>query len=171
MEEETEEIARARALFPKMPPEVFDAWILPQIVDWGWPFRTLNDSVLGTKWDSYFCDLPFKYWAALGWYLRYIKPSQKFLHAETIARIHEVGGAAFGYKTKTAHLENTRERFWASATFIQDHGDFPPPPIIGDLFQNKLRIIDGHHRLAALFHVGMPDEFRTEAWLGSIQPL
>src|ERR1039457_234637 len=149
-------------MFPRMPQAVFDAWIQPEIDAVGWPLPSWPDS-----WQRFFCDLPLSYWVALEWKLSSISISQQFLHSDTMIRIRRVGVTATTH-TRLTNVENSSERFWASTVFIREHAQLPGPPLIIDSFENRFRVVDGHHRLAALFHVGVPVGFTTPAWIGSI---
>lgn len=151
----------AKDLFPRMPQAVFDAWIQPEIDAVGWPFPSWTDN-----WAAFFCDLPLSYWAALEWTLYDAPISQQILHNDTLIRIDRVRITATTHARLT-NVQNSSERFWASTKFIRQHRQLPGSPLIADSFQNRLRVVDGHHRLAALFHIGVPIGFETPAWLGS----
>jgi hypothetical protein len=153
-------------LFPRMPVEVFDLWIRPHIPDYGWPFSPTKPSVLGTRWYKFFTRQPISYWATLYWRLDKIKIGQNSLAGDTWLRIQWVIGAVvFGQNTPTAQLEDTSKRFWACAALIKNHGDLPP--IIGVATNAGFSVVDGHHRLAALVHLGMADGHPISAWIGS----
>ena len=145
-----------------MPKEVFEAWIEPHLGANGFPLTA-------PTWNKFFCNLPIRYWAALEWDLQQVEPRQDIFDRQTILRIGWIiGNAAFGLNTPTADIENTRKRFWAAAAFVRRNRRLPGLPIVGDLFSTKIRIVDGHHRLAALFHIGVPAGVNMAVWVGSI---
>jgi hypothetical protein len=152
---------KARKSFPNMPKEVFQAWIEPNLEPYGLP---LDKPI----WNNFFCCLPIRYWARLMWELRSIEPSENAFDGESLLRFNWIiSNVTLGYQTPTADVEKTSERFWAAATFIQQNGVLPGPPIIGDRWPERLRLVDGHHRLAALFHTGIEIE-SIPVWVGSV---
>jgi hypothetical protein len=152
-------------IFPKMPAEVFDLWIRPHISAYGWPFTAQNLRLEGTKWSAFFTGYSLQQWTAFDWYLTTVRLVPGLFHEETMQRIEWVVGAcAFDYKTPTAKLENTKERFRACTAFIEQHGKFPQP-VVGLSSALGLEIVDGHHRLAALFFLGKHERFDMPIWL------
>src|SRR5437879_377450 len=112
MEHRETQIMIARALFPNMPQEVFDSWILPEIQYSGWPFRSSRDSIHASGWSAYLCDMSLDYWTALNWELYSVVVSQNLFHRDTLIRIHRVGVTATT-QTRLTNVQNSSERFWA----------------------------------------------------------
>jgi hypothetical protein len=158
-------------LFPNMPSAVFDAWIRPFIEDRGWSFRSLDDSLSNTRWSAFFCDLPLRYWARLSWELRDVPIDKNFsiLDSFTLTCIQRVIDHATDPLGCSVRISNdTPQRFFGAASYIKTNGHLPGPPLVGDMIP-KLRIVEGHHRLAALSFVGVPPNFATKVWIGSAE--
>jgi hypothetical protein len=148
-----------------MPSEVFDLWICPGIDAYGWPFSSVNDSITGTKWDRFFIGRTLSFWATIEWRLLSLPMNQSVYHPETLTRVQWiVNNCAFGQQTPTADVQNTRERFWAAATFIRINGKLPSP-VVGITTKEGFEIVDGNHRLAALVFLGLPITFSFPAWI------
>src|SRR5258707_6309855 len=112
------EIERARSLFTTMPSEVFDLWICPLIDSDGWPFSSVNDSLIGTEWDRFFIGRPLSFWATVEWRLLSLPMDESAYHPETVTRVRWiVDNCAFGQQTPTANVQNTEKRFRTAATF------------------------------------------------------
>jgi ParB-like nuclease domain len=159
------EIERARTSFKTMPPEVFDLWIVPGIDSHGWPFSSVNDSVIGTAWDSFFIGRPLSFWANVEWRLLSLPMNESVYHPETALRVRWIfGNCALGEQTPTANLQDTKKRFWTAASFIQVNGKLPSP-IVGITTKEGFEIVDGHHRLAALVFLRFPNTFSLPAWI------
>ncbi len=67
-------------------------------------------------------------------------------------------------ETAAANLKRTNERFRAGAAFIRSSGKLPAP-VVGVLSNRGLLILDGYHRLAALFYLDKAEGFDLPIWL------
>jgi hypothetical protein len=90
------QIETARKLFAKMPREVFDLWILPGIEFYGWPFSSVSERTVGTRWERFFACQPMSFWADAVWQLLTIPAKKHVFHLETQARILALIGTAEG---------------------------------------------------------------------------
>jgi hypothetical protein len=106
-----EETEAARKLFPKMPREVFDLWIVPGIEFHGWPFTSIGENTVGTKWEGFFGCYPMNFWGDAIWKLLSIPTKKHIFHLETEARILTIIGNAQGVQTPMTGLYRTVERF------------------------------------------------------------
>jgi hypothetical protein len=157
-------------LFPRMPKAVFDAWIRPCIADYGWPFSYSNLLIQDERWQKFFDDKSLSYWRSLYWSFSSLKISNNVLDSTTRLRIGWVIGANVrGLKTPTTNLKDTSERFRACTEFIKKNGSLPSA-IIGVPTPRGFRVVDGHHRLAALFHLKMAEGKEVPAWMGVKNP-
>jgi hypothetical protein len=148
-----------------MPDEVFDRWIAPFIAQIGWPFVTTEDDLGNTRWKYLLARMPLSVWAAGQWRLIVLDakealadPLQEVMFRETIK------GGVYGDKTLGANLQDTEERFRACADFIRIN-DTIPTPIVGTYCNGIFKILDGNHRLAALFHVKGFRSHKVPCWL------
>jgi hypothetical protein len=153
-------------MFPKMPQEVFDLWIAPHLEDYGWPFLSAGSSIAGSNWENFFAHRPLRKWADLSWQIIQIDPSQNIFHSDTMWRVKGIiGHCVNGFQTDMANIQNSQQRFRACASWITIHRSLPAPLIgIYDEHAFGFELVDGHHRLAALFHIGFPRGFKIPAW-------
>ena len=63
-----------------------------------------------------------------------------------------------------AGVQRSEERFRACAEFIRNHNQIPVP-IIATIDNGEIKIIDGAHRIAALMHVGLPENYLVPTWV------
>jgi hypothetical protein len=75
------QIETARKLFAKMPREVFDLWILPGIEFYGWPFSSVSERTVGTRWERFFACQPMSFWADAVWQLLTIPAKKHVFHS------------------------------------------------------------------------------------------
>ena len=147
-----------------MPAEVFDMWMLPAIESLGWKFTVVPDSVAATNWDGFFGSRPPTFWAKANWRFLEFPLHAHLLNSADQARIGWIiEFAVQGKQTKAANLKNCKERFWAFAAYIKEHGKLPLP-IIATISRGVIEIVDGFHRLAALFFLERAAGFRLPIW-------
>jgi hypothetical protein len=147
-----------------MPPEVFDLWIVPGLEFYRWQFTSPSQSVEDTEWKGFFGFQPLSFWANAHWGHVLIPASNRTFHPRTRKRIIAIIGTAEGYQTPMADVRDSKNRFWACASFIRKHGTIPFP-IVATPTQEGLDLVDGHHRLAAFVHLGFAAKGSIPAWL------
>lgn len=154
-----------------MPDEVFNNWLLPHIQLYGWPFKTPSDNFSDHNWPNCFSiHHTLKQWTECEWELTNIIVDSINLHDRTLKIIGEITiNAVEGIQTSATDQIGIggKERFWACAAFYREHGTLPSP-IVFYKFSNYIRILDGFHRLAAIFHIGVPYDFKIPAWFAKI---
>src|SRR5262249_39784519 len=102
----------------------------------------------------------------LDWVLSSLRLTELVFHPQTVHRAEAIiGHCVRNEPTVTANLHNSKQRFWACASFIQAHGNVPKPLVAVSL-PFGFEVVDGNHRLAALIHLGFPSSFHIQAWLG-----
>jgi ParB-like nuclease domain len=158
------EIERARSFFKTMPSEVFDHWVLPGVEFHGWPFTSTSQSVEETRWNGFFGPKPLDFWVNARWEHVSIPVSTQTFHPETQARIIAIIGTAHGFQTPMANLRDSKERFWACASLIREHGAIQSPLVVIRT-QYGLYLLDGHHRLAAFVYLEFIGTAPIPAWL------
>ena len=155
-----DDVQKARQIFPKMPQEVFDLWIKPGVEIYGWSFLSTPEPLVGTRWQRLCAGSSLRDWVTLDWNLTSLPLMESIFHPQTVARAEAIiGHCVRGEQTVTANLHNTKERFWACASFIEINRRVPQPLIAVDL-PAGFEIVDGNHRLAALVHLGFGNSFR-----------
>jgi hypothetical protein len=154
-----------REFFPHMPDEVFEMWLAPFIQQIGWPFTKITDDLSGTRWSILLKDIPLHVWNQLIWSRVDVEFSKiNFAAFNKLAFEDIIGHCVHGRSTATANLPNTKERFRACAEFIRVHQTIPKPIAVMSR-NNKIEVIDGIHRIAALLHVGLPKGYRLPIWI------
>jgi len=156
---------KPREFFPNMPDEVFDNWLAPIINDHGWPFTSINDDLFSSDWIFKIGNkFSLKQWFECEWELTDIPLDNANFKHYTLKIISEIiVNAVNGIPTETTDLIGGDERFRACASFYREYGKIPWPIVIYK-FSNFVRVLDGFHRLAAIFHVGYPHDFKVPAW-------
>lgn len=148
-----------------MPAELRDMWLGPIAEEYGWPFQSLDDSTQGTRWRYVLPKMTLREVSELVWVLERIDLATKpFTPGSLDAVKGLIQQHVLGLDTLYANLANTQERFRACASFIREHGDLPAPIAVIDTGA-AYDLLDGNHRLAALFHVGLPPGFQAPAWV------
>ncbi len=158
-----------REFFPNMPDEVFDLWLAPLIQGKGWPFNSITDDLQKTNWRYVLgIDSTLRDWASCSWSLIEINLSEIKLTNSGVNMIKAIiGYCVMGNQTVTANLENTKERFQACTEFFIENGTIPNPVVVKKT-RDGIEVIDGHHRLAAIAHVGAPKNLLIPAWITEI---
>ena len=139
-----------------MPPEVFDQWLMPFVIDpdYGWPFLSIKESIVHSIWEAIFQFKTLAFWDNMQWKKTHIvHPTDESFDAETMFRIKKL---LFIHtrpeQTIFTPVENGAHRLLACAKFITIHNKLPLP-VVGLSSNNKITIIDGHHRLSAYFYL------------------
>jgi hypothetical protein len=154
-----------KAFFPKMPADVFDQWIAPQIPVYGWPFSSIDCATTHTKWHRFFAGRTLAQWASFDFLLNELPYRTLMFEDKTDWRIEGIfDHCSLGLQTQQANIYETVNRFRACAEFIHLNGRLPRP-VIGFLNEGLIEIIDGHHRLAALRYIGVRPDFKVPIWM------
>ena len=160
---------KPREFFPNMPDELFNKWLLPFIEAQGWPFNSISDDLQASDWKNNLgINHTLKQWSECEWELISIPLILTNFKLHTLQTIFDIiTFSVKGIPTSTANLERTQERFWACASFYREHNTVPWPIVIYE-FDEFIRVVDGFHRLAAIFHIGFSPEFKIPAWLAKL---
>ena len=164
----TTPLEQARVMFPNMPDEVFAEFLQPLIIeDIGWPFCNPNDSLVGTDWYRILYPLTLEALCYFKWFRKVFTITENLLYEGSIADIKLI-------------IRNKTENIWASIgrdstpcrnsllwheVDIQKAGKFRAPVTIA-YTPLGLKILDGNHRIAALYTLGLVDTFKVDAWVG-----
>jgi hypothetical protein len=158
-----------REIFPYMPDEVFEMWLEPFIQQIGWPFTKITDDLSGTRWSIILGDNSLHDWNQLIWSRLDVEFTKIDFAIETREVIQSIiGHCVHGLPTRTANLPNTKQRFRACTEFVRLHSTIPKPILVISR-NNKIKVIDGNHRIAALLHIGMPKGYRLPIWIAHPQ--
>jgi hypothetical protein len=159
-----------RALFPQMPDEVFDLWLRPEIERNGWPFSGEETVVADPAWAKYLRNHSPAFWRGVVWNrvlqnIEWIPIEQR---AKNVA--NQLAGftrqfSETGFAPPTL-VPNSVEKVIALAAVTNTSGKIPKPLIF--LIQGgEWWLMDGHHRLAALFTLENYENFQIDAWVGT----
>lgn len=154
-----------RQFFPNVPDEVFDMWLIPLAKDYGWPFENIHEETKDTKWYHTLGGLPLSFWHSAEWELTQrdlLSMPFSFITKFVLRSLIEQYQS--GSHTVVANLERTKERFGACADFIITNGIIPKPIIVLER-NGAFEIVDGNHRVAALLHVGVPQNYKVPMWI------
>lgn len=155
-----------RDFFPHMPDEVFDTWLAPLAEDYGWPFKKSQDCIKETKWFVIFGNYDLEFWTSVKWRIISTQLHPEIFANGTCFRLNSIiQFCTEGVPTFTANLQGTVERFRACTDFIRANRKLPRPIVAITRNRIEFEIIDGHHRIAALLHVGIPVGYEIPIWI------
>ena len=161
-------LEHAQSMFPKMPQDVFDLWLRPFIEEDGWPFSSINDDTKGTVWLQYFWGESIGMVSQLSWERKRLPLSTSLFTPVSMMMIDEIIKAHMcGADIPIAKIKNgkARESFLRSRKFIECAGRVHTPVVVrGEL--GDFEILDGNHRIAAAFSLGLDESFFLDTWIG-----
>lgn len=140
-----------------MPEEVFSSWIGEIIEVNGWPFCSIDDPYPHQIWANFFLGLPLAYWANAIWTQSSLQETREFLTPESARLVVDVGThAMFGFPAFIGiQVANSAARVHAHRSFIERERRFPGFLTGLNRGDGILHLVDGNHRLAALWSLGM----------------
>lgn len=159
----------ARKCFPQMPDELFNMWIKPEIESRGWPFGGDEAIVSDPAWAKYLRNLGPHFWRGVRWR----RVSQAFItvpleeRAKNIGRMLAEVGREFQETgiAKSTLVKNSPQKVAALAEVTSSCGQLPKPLVC--LVQGQeWWLMDGHHRLGALFMLGDQNSIPFDCWVG-----
>lgn len=174
---------QAQVMFPNMPDPVFDIWLAPLIETGGWPFTFLKQSTANTGWHRLLDGVSLESIARRVW-TRHVIPCSldAFDHMaiQTILGIcaaHIPDWPAIIPNLSPDQVRNllsilrglkggqASASFKRSRSYVYEHGKLHTPAV---LLQEPsgLKIMDGNHRLAAMFSLPRYETRYIDAWIG-----
>jgi hypothetical protein len=162
------EIARARQMLDQMPDQVFELWLEPIIRLNGWPFANLNAPCVG-NFREYFGAIPLNEVAKLHWHRSPLAIADCVFNPNSKKRIQQMMDFhIFGRKDGLECAVDGEARFMRLKEVIAKICAYPAPIVLlrdGEYFQ----ILDGYHRITALFALvfeGKVEKFEMDCWIG-----
>jgi hypothetical protein len=150
-----------------MPEEVFNLWLAPLIASDGWAFTSIFSSTYGTIWYRYFEGQSIEFFHNLFWHRKNIPCSFRSFHPssryviELLINTHLKNIPTIAAQVKGG---KGKEIFFGLRQFIKRTGRLPAPVIL--VWQSGgYHIMDGNHRISALFSLGIQD-LLIDAWIG-----
>lgn len=162
-------IKQAKAMLPNMPDEVFDGFLSPLIDSFGWPFRSVYQILDGTEWYRILSPLTLPELSVLKWNRKLFTLESHTLYEGSIADLELI-------------IRNKEEDVWAAISRdsspcrvsllwheadIQKTGKFCAPITMAQT-PFGWKILDGNHRIAALFTLGLVETVKVDAWIGML---
>lgn len=162
-----------KLFFPNMPSEVFEQFIQPQLQFDIESLTVLETFVTAPGWAKYFRNKPLKFWASLTWTKLSIPYRDVHINPETInlacQLAKEFRESCPSQTAERANIQDSKARFDACASFIKSMGKFPKPLVCLDV-GSHFDLLDGYHRLAALFSTNDYENFPVDVWVGKAIP-
>lgn len=150
-----------------MPTEVFDYFLKPIINDIGWPFQSIFSPLAGTDWYRILHPLTLVCLSQLKWVRREFILEKEVFYPSSLADI----GYVIANKTKDIWAfvgrdsQPCRDSLLWHEKFITKTGRLSAPVTM--VFTTEgFKILDGNHRIASLFTLGIIDTFKVDAWVG-----
>lgn len=155
-----------REMFPNLPDEVWNIFIVPLNDD----RSNIFDTHVNGRWFVHFGGLSIEAFSKLQWNLT-ILPTNEILDNFTITDIDRIlsycnikdspyARARFiGYDPSIRTTVAKYTEFIAKARRL-------PAPIVGIRTNAKFKVLDGNHRLATLFDLGLYSSIPIDAWIG-----
>jgi len=151
-----------------MPDEIFNSFLYPLIInDIGWPFLTVDDSINGTDWYRILYPFSLSSLSKLKWKLSSFllnkdilcKGSQDDIDMVILNKTEDVW-ALIGRDSKPSRDSLA----WHKKNIITTGRLSAPVAVAFTLF--GIKVLDGHHRIAALFDLGLQNTTPIDAWIG-----
>ena len=160
-------VEMARKILSRMPDSVFQMWIEPIVARIGWPFLAASDSTFGTEWERMFDHLGMEVIAQLRWELEKVPARRDLFDPTSVAVIKGL------IEAHVCHQSNVFALAWSKLRydqFVYQHAKSGSRRILAPcvlmLDRGLYRILDGNHRIAALYVVCNGGEFEIDAWVG-----
>jgi len=161
-------LEKAKHHLPLMPKEVFDGFMAPLIInDIGWPFTSASDSLAGTDWFRILHPFSLSSLSQLQWKINTFSLNKDILYPSskddidlTIINKTRNVWAYIGRDSEPSR----RSLAWHKES-IKTTGCLCAPITVA-MTGEGVKILDGHHRVAAIFDLGINDTFPVNAWVG-----
>ncbi len=153
-----------------MPEALFRLWIAPEVQRRGWPFQGDENNVSDPAWSRYLRERGPAFWRTVHW-----TRIQPYVHdcpieerALLIARWLAGVGRTFARSgiAEPTLVRNSPQKVAALAAAIRDQGRMPAP-LVFLARKDEWWLLDGQHRLAALFMLDKQQDIRLDSWLGT----
>jgi hypothetical protein len=162
-----------KLIFTKMPSEVFEQFIQPQLkfdID---SLSVLETFITAPNWAKYFRHKSLSFWVNVEWVKLSVRYKESLIDPKAVALarqlMNDFGESSIGETAIRANVQDSKARFEACASFMQSMRKFPKPLICldtGDFWD----LLDGYHRLAALQSIEEHDDFIFDVYLGKHHP-
>lgn len=159
---------RARAMLPLVPPELFDQFFEPLItLDIGWPFTSVESGLRGTDWLRILYPFTLREIQQFKWVRNSFLLDKSLLHPVSQEDIYlvilnqtEDVWATVGRDSEPCR----RATAWHKENILSVGGLCAPVTLA--LAPEGIKILDGHHRIAALLDLDVHCSIPVDAWVG-----
>lgn len=163
------QIERARAMFSKMPEEVFDLFLRPLIMtDMGWPYSSVNDTLMiGSPWCCVLHPFSLRQLAEMDWTLEECVLDQNTLVESCVQDLELVWQNYQGRlpRNTSYDYDDCRSRTQKQLDIIRESGKPSLIPVVAVDYNGKLKLFDGNHRIVAAWQSGF-DHPMFRVWKG-----
>jgi hypothetical protein len=161
-------LERAKSMLPNVPANVFDNFFAPLIInDIGWPFSSIYDSLNGTDWYRILYPFSLDSLSQLKWKLTSFFLNKDILYPGSYDDINllirnEICDmeALIGWFPKDSKLRLGRNKQLIKTT------QRLPAPVVFAKTPHGIKLLDDHHRIAALFMLELHNTIPVDAWIG-----
>jgi len=163
------DIEKAKSMLSNIPDDAFNSFFAPLIInDIGWPFLTIHDPLDGTDWFRILFPLSLSSLSKLRWQLSTYFLNKDILHPVSYADLNIlISNSIYNIEALFSwYPKKSRERLAWHKKHIETTRRFCTPITVA-ITSNGIKILDGHHRVAALFSLGLNDSLPVDAWIGS----
>ncbi len=161
-------IDRAKAMFPNIPADVFDNFFAPLIInDIGWPSFSIYDALDGTDWYRILYPFSLQTLSKLTWKISSFFLNKDILYPGSYDDIKLlILNEIYDMETLIGwYPKDSRQRLARNKQLIKTTGRFPAPVVFART-SSGMKLLDGHHRVAALFILGLHSTIPVDAWIG-----
>lgn len=161
-------IEQAKAMLPNVPREVFDTYLGEMIIDLGWSSDIASNLKIFTQGFFKLGALSLYEIGQLRWHVSSLFLNKDILcpysysDIQLLIRDHVNGNETF----MRWSIAESKPRFLWHMAYIKGTGHLFAPVVLVRT-QSGLRILDGNHRIAALFSLEQQDKIPVDAWIGS----
>lgn len=138
---------------PNFPEEILRDWLLPYGLTEGWPPAPTFDTIPIGRWKYLLCTKPLKYWRSLHWDFVecHISIHDLDSRSQLIMQDMVLGAVQNQPNLYSNSIPDLKNRFFNIVEFVKANGCLPRPPTLLSQI-DKLKILDGNHRMAAYFY-------------------
>jgi hypothetical protein len=154
-----------------MPDGLFRMWIAPEVQARGWPFRGDETEVTDPAWSRYLRGGGPRFWKAVRWSRLQAFAHECPIEARAILIAHWLADVGRKFEqtgvAEPTLVRNSPHKVAALAAAIRASGRMPAPLVC---LERKAEwwLLDGQHRLAALFMLERQQEIALDCWLGTV---
>ncbi len=162
-------VERAKAMLPNIPLELFDAFMVPFIDDCGLPFINNFDLTHNTPWYQLLHRYDLYKFSRLQWNVSPLILNEKVLNPESYTDIKLlIMDHVMNVETPVRwNVTDSKKRFLWHMDYIKRTGTFCTPIVIVRTEFNNFIILDGVHRMSALYALRLHHSVAIPAWIGT----